>query len=536
MFGGSDPPIKPKPKPKLSSEFRDILNPSVHPGLFAHYGREPNTDYKVRLMLYKQRIAAMDREGMSAESQRLKNEYYRRKFQFKTDLKWDRLNIRNQVNQKMKEYDEELDKKRERLRELLAKEEREEVRETVDNLQKGEDLKYEEMKLKARKIAAEKEAERLKVVEAKRIQQYADRCEDLRPALAKKHLLESKIIQLQQIRENESRRQSEKEWDSMWEDAMNKNIMAKIEREEQDCLDEYRRRQEDCEILRNQMRGKELAKLEELKTREEDRLEMIKLSEKMRTEQIEEMKAIQIRKVEMAEELRKQIQFQERVLADRQAEEKKLDDAFIYLSQLEYEKELIKAKDTTSIAKRETMQNHQHLRELEQQRKRDEKRLDELLELHRKAIEKKQDEARCKVLEAKEKLLHEVIAGRDEQIQYKKQIAEEQLKTKQQENEICKLTYETNKKLCEEASRLRAEAAKQYRDDLCRQIDYNNMLRQREQADLERKMEIGRQEEEKYRKMVEGFLAHDFDIGEKHPFRQVLEQYDCHCNKLNPKY
>lgn len=48
---------------------------------------------------------------------------------------------------------------------------------------------------------------------------------------------------------------------------------------------------------------------------------------------------------------------------------------------------------------------------------------------------------------------------------------------KQQENELCKLTYETNKKLCQEAARLRAEAAKQYRDDLCRQIDYNNRLR-----------------------------------------------------------
>lgn len=36
--------------------------------------------------------------------------------------------------------------------------------------------------------------------------------------------------------------------------------------------------------------------------------------------------------------------------------------------------------------------------------------------------------------------------------------------------------------------------------------------------------------------MVEGFLANDFDIGDKHPFRQVLEQYDCHCNKLNPKH
>lgn len=36
--------------------------------------------------------------------------------------------------------------------------------------------------------------------------------------------------------------------------------------------------------------------------------------------------------------------------------------------------------------------------------------------------------------------------------------------------------------------------------------------------------------------MVEGFLAHDFDIGEKHPFRRVAEKYDCHCNKLNPTY
>lgn len=123
------------------------------------------------------------------------------------------------------------------------------------------------------------------------------------------------------------------------------------------------------------------------------------------------MKAIRKRKAEMADELRKQIQFQERVLADRQAEEKKLDDAFIYLSQLEYEKEVIAAKDTTSIAKRETLQNHQHLRELQQQRKRDEKRLDELLDVHRRAIEKKQDEARCKVLEAKEKLLR-VSLGR----------------------------------------------------------------------------------------------------------------------------
>lgn len=66
-------------------------------------------------MLYKQRTYALEREGMSAESERVKNEYYRMKFQWNTDKKWFRLNLRNQVNQKMKEYDEELDKKRERF-------------------------------------------------------------------------------------------------------------------------------------------------------------------------------------------------------------------------------------------------------------------------------------------------------------------------------------------------------------------------------------------------------------------------------------
>lgn len=37
MFGGPvDPPTKPKPRPKPGPEFKDILNPSIHPGKYAH--------------------------------------------------------------------------------------------------------------------------------------------------------------------------------------------------------------------------------------------------------------------------------------------------------------------------------------------------------------------------------------------------------------------------------------------------------------------------------------------------------------------
>lgn len=66
-------------------------------------------------MLYKQRTTALEREAMSAETARVANELYRMKFQWNTDKKWARLNLRNQVNQKMQEYDEELDRKRERF-------------------------------------------------------------------------------------------------------------------------------------------------------------------------------------------------------------------------------------------------------------------------------------------------------------------------------------------------------------------------------------------------------------------------------------
>lgn len=216
-----------------------------------------------------------------------------------------------------------------------------------------------------------------------------------------------------------------------------------MEREEQDCLDEHRRRLVDLETLQDQIRGKvsphgthaiiqfnfiiiqQMAKLEQQRTLDEDRLEMERISEQMRRQRIEgtllyflfnykssydiiftDMEATRKRKNKMAEELLEQIRFQEKVLADRAKEEKKLNDAFIYLSQLEYEREIDQFKNTTQIAKRERMQYRQHLKELEQERKEEEKKLSELLEEHRKAVEKKQDDARCKILEAKEKLLH----------------------------------------------------------------------------------------------------------------------------------
>lgn len=54
------------------------------------------------------------------------------------------------------------------------------------------------------------------------------RCQDLRPALVQKHIIETKNAQLQQIRENEARREAERELDKMWHDIMMKEIEVKV--------------------------------------------------------------------------------------------------------------------------------------------------------------------------------------------------------------------------------------------------------------------------------------------------------------------
>jgi len=138
-----------------------------------------------------------------------------------------------------------------------------------------------------------------------------------------------------------------------------------------------------------------------------------------------------------------------------------------------------------------------------------------------------------------------VLNERAAQIEYKKQEAEQQLQLKRAENELLRMAYETNERLQAESDRLESQAALKYRDDLQKQIDYNNILRvsfffwssennyflvqQREKEELERQLAEGLKEEEQYKKIVELMLSGDVETSGKHPFRKVLERPECRC-------
>lgn len=71
------------------------------------------------------------------------------------------------------------------------------------------------------------------------------------------------------------------------------------------------------------------------------------------------------------------------------------------------------------------------------------------------------------------------MEGRAEQIQHKQREAEEQLNMKRAENELLRLACETNARLEAENARLKYEATQQYRNDLKKQIEYNEEIRVR---------------------------------------------------------
>lgn len=107
---------------------------------------------------------------------------------------------------------------------------------------------------------------------------------------------------------------------------------------------------------------------------------------------------------EFARELREQIAVQEQFLAKRKAEEDALDQAFRRLNEMEIERELSKREDTTTMAKREMAKYRAHLKELEDERKQEEILLNKLIAEYQEMIEKKKDEARCKLKKAKQDL------------------------------------------------------------------------------------------------------------------------------------
>ncbi|KAJ8933901.1 hypothetical protein NQ318_011917 [Aromia moschata] len=526
MFGGDLIPPKYTKRCRPQAMKHDIQFPSVHPGYYQHIAREPNTDYHVKQMQFKQRRNADDvlrEQGQEPIIQRPSSYQIRQARREGADQEDDRrkgpekgggvrTDDREETQETLKIF---------RLQDLLYEEERQFYYETVDAAQRGDETKMEDMKKRVEALRAEREAERLDVVHQKRIEQYRQRCLEVRPYMVRKHLIETKNAQLQQMRENESKREAERELDRMWHHLNVKDMHAKKEREEQEAISEKRRQQDLKSVWDMQVKGKELLRAEVKRVAEEDRIELEKLAEELKREQIEALDAKRRKRDETDKELREQLEIQRQMLDQRRRARRRWRSRSASSRRW-------RSRRSGRLRREESALYRENLRQLEEERKREEKELDKLLAEYKAEIDRKQDEAssRCHL---------SVVEGNVEQIELKRHLAEQELKRRQAENELLRLTYEQNERLQAESDRLEREVIRQYRDDLQRQIEFNNMLRQKERELLEEQMRKGQEEEEKYKKIVQDMMAGRIGAGAKHPFRRVLERYDCHCPPADNK-
>lgn len=136
----------------------------------------------------------------------------------------------------------------------------------------------------------------------------------------------------------------------------------------------------------------------------EDRIEMEKLAEQLRKEEIEIQRAKLRKKILIGRELKEQIAEQQKFVENRQRAEKALDSAFAQLTAMEIQREKDAIKDTQIYAKKEVAMYRQNLRELEEEKKKEQKILADMLEEHKQIVLKKQQDAQCKIYAAKEAL------------------------------------------------------------------------------------------------------------------------------------
>lgn len=425
-------------------------------------------------MHYRQQAGAKEAQFLELEKKRLITESVKAQY----DKHFQKGVFNRQVQERFKEkfqiYEQNIQERRQKLKELFCKEEQEFIQATVDVAQKNALSKLEDLKSKAELLKAQREAERLEIVNQKRTLQLMNDCQELRPVLIQRNLIDCKNSQLQQMKENVKRKEAEKELNTLWYKVMLAEIEAKTERETQDLLKKNKKLNENLEIWRQQIEAGNLHKQEIEKNAAKDQAQMLQIQEELRQEKIQALQLKIKKREQIANELFNQIQIQEKYIVERQKEENILNQAYNKLALEEIEKEKNKRKDMTYLAKQEMTLYQNHSKELVKEKQTEEKELQKLVQEHQKIIEKKNEEAFCQVKLAKEQLRENVLAERARQIEYKKQEQAYKLKLKEDEAEMIKLITETNMKLQKESNRLQAEKTKQYREELKQQIERNN--------------------------------------------------------------
>ncbi|KPJ18604.1 hypothetical protein RR48_02840 [Papilio machaon] len=411
--------------------------------------------------------------------------------------------------------------------------------------------------------------------------------------------MEAQQIQLYQMKEKQARRMAEIEFDKMWHEVTMKEADALAARMEYDAIERYRRDVECKQYSDYQLeqRRRQRENEKEMLRQESLRFKAIWDAENKKEEDAEQARRDKAR--EIAEDSRRFLKLNQERLAREREEEKMVSDAWNSLAsqglandmamiELRRRKEVTeqarreKAKEIAEDSRRFLKLNQERLaREREEEkmvsdawnslasqglandmamielRRRKERELDEcnrrLLEMKKKFVDmdieddiirkedaqqtqRKKDEISCRYLKWAKETTREVRKGMIEQIKEREEEKKLLKKRIDEEDEYHRQLREQLDKLVDYRDKMDAKVRKDHQRNLVKQIEYNNILKERakqEELDQLKKYAIATKE---YEEEIEKMLCRPFFSDHIHPFMKqmvkgVKMSEKCPCSK-----
>lgn len=478
---------------------------------------KPTSKRPVEHLILETRRKDELREQAIAETKYQKSCDLKSEWEKATDKRIKSNTIARRVEKLMQRGTFSLEDRRERLKEMLLAEEQQ----YIEEMEAKEETTLErqaKMRERAKFLKEKREQERLKLVEEKLDQRWRDNCEELRSTLSQRHQDEVFVERHEQLKMKEEKKKKELEVDKFYADLWAEDIQIKSMREEQTAREQMERNRETLKVLQVQIAACEKQREDEEKLKEME-AQWLKEEAKLRAEEEKWLQEEKLRKQKAAKRSR---EVSIRLKKEKEAKEKQEELALDM-------KILEKLLDDTRNEVKEETQRKREMREenlrfmqyCAMNRKEDEEREKELERIVNEEVEKKwaQTIKQYKMeRDARQKLLANVMKSREQQIEERKRIAEEEQEAEIAERDALLAAIEEHKRLEADNQERIKNRNIGYQRDLDMQIDYQRRVKAKEIEEEEREFRMGQEAEAEYQRKLKEALDRP-TIDKVHPMR-----------------
>lgn len=410
--------------------------------------------------------------------------------------------------------------RREKLREILLKEEMGLIHEVIDQAQHGDDARMDDMRRTIEEIHKEEEEQRLALLAEKKMQQYMMGSALLREELSRKAVIEAKQINLAQMAENEVKRQAEKELDNFWHQMMLKEVEAKMKRDVEETKRRCLVQENDIHVLLKQIAGKSAMEEQRRRIREEDVEHMQRLREVIRKEELDKVERDRQKKEDLKKELLEQIRLAKTRLAEEDRHEKEMDRLRGVIAAEELAREEAAIVETTAALRSELLAYLEYLESLKKQEVRRNVEIDRLVQQSLNEASVRRDKAVKRFKEVRQKLLQDVLDGREEQLRIKREKEKKEEEDRSLEKEMLEKEIEMEAKLTANAKKEERERMLCYKKELEEQWKLKDETRRTEMEEGKKMyLEELKRENDEYNKRMD-----ISQIAVPHPFKFLLKE------------